>query len=478
MHLGSDDPTKGRNQGARSWTLLLFWDGGSEAHQLMPDAQVVLGRGDDCDLRIPHESVSRRHAVLRGHDGGWHIEDLESSNGTFVAGARLGKGAARRVEPGTIVMLGDARLIVDGGSMHAPAPSKKAASGFGEAVSRVMRLIELLADSPLPILLLGETGVGKGRFAEEIHGRSSRATRPFVRINCAAVPEPLLESELFGHERGAFTGAVQAKQGMLETADGGTVLLDEIGEVALPTQAKLLHVLEHNEVLRVGGLKPRGINVRFIAATNRDIELLIGSGHFRRDLYFRIAGVPLLIPPLRERTEEIPAMIDAFLEEACLPSRRSRPPISEAAMERLTRYAWPGNIRELRNVVMRATLVCGDGPILPEHLLLELATPALVRESQQPEGVSHQATLRPPPGFRPDPSCDPAKSLEVELRDFERQCVQETLERFGGHQGKAAEHMGISRRTLTNKLNKLALPRPRKDKRAGRRTPRNSGPVR
>jgi two-component system response regulator AtoC len=468
MHVGSDDPTKGRTQGAPSWRVLLFWDGGSEAHVLMPDARLVLGRGDDCDLRILHESVSRRHAVLSGHDGGWQIEDLESSNGTFVAGARLRKGVARRIDPGMVVMLGDARLIIDGGSIEAPPPSTRPAGGYSEAVSRVMRLIELVADSPLPILLLGETGVGKGRFAEEIHRRSSRAARPFVRINCAAVPEPLLESELFGHERGAFTGAVQAKQGMLETAEGGTVLLDEIGEVALPTQAKLLHVLEDNEVLRVGGLKPRAINVRFVAATNCDIESLIGSGQFRRDLYFRIAGVPLLIPPLRLRTEEIPAMVDAFLEEACSRSRRSRPSISEAALERLTRYAWPGNIRELRNVVMRATLVCGEGPILPEHLLLELATNAVVRELQPPEAIRHEATLRPPPDLRGELGFDPAKSLEMELRDFERQCVQETLERFGGHQGKAAEHMGISRRTLTNKLNKLELPRPRKHKPGGK----------
>jgi two-component system response regulator AtoC len=454
MHLGSDDPTKGRDLVASGFQLFLFWEGGSEAYPVRPDARLVVGRGDDCDLRVPHASVSRRHAIITGSAGIWHIEDLESSNGTFVGGVRLGK-AAERVEPGMVVMLGDARLILDGGA-PSPATPRKREEGPDQPMDRVARLVDLVADSALPILLLGETGVGKGHLAEDIHRRSSRANAPFVRLNCAAVPESLLESQLFGHERGAFTGAVHAKPGILETADRGTVFLDEIAELARATQAKLLHVLEHNEVLPVGGLRPRPIDVRFVAATNCDVQSLLHDGHFRRDLYFRIAGVPLLVPPLRERSSEIPGLVRRFVDEVCSRSRRAAPAISAEAIKTLMGYAWPGNIRELRNVVTRAALLCGNGPMLVEHLLLDTGAP-----------VTHVGLPLPSQAPLPKDTMIPEapKTLGDELLNFERRCVLDALDAFGGHQGKAAEHMGITRRTLTNKLNKLALPRPRKDKR-------------
>jgi transcriptional regulator with PAS, ATPase and Fis domain len=335
----------------------------------------------------------------------------------------------------------------------------------------------------LSVLLLGETGVGKGRLAQEIHRRSSRASGPFVRLNCAAVPEALLESELFGHERGAFTGAVRAKAGILETANGGTAFLDEVGEIAGSTQAKLLHVLEHGEVMRVGGLEPRKIDVRFIAATNQSV---VAGGEFRRDLYFRLAGVPLRIPPLRERTDEIAAMARGFIEEACAQSRRACPGISADAMGALVAYPWPGNVRELRNVVARAALVCAGAVVRPEHLMFDTAAlhPAAAPAVSAPspplsEQVRAQTIVPPPPepaeaGRSPFPfpldaapppdDTGASRRLEADLRDYERRRIQQALDRFGGHQGKAAEHLGISRRTLTNKLNELGLPRPRKGK--------------
>jgi DNA-binding NtrC family response regulator len=475
MGVSFDDPTKMPTARSPGWRLVVFWEGGSEAIDLRPNARLVLGRADDSDVCIPHESVSRRHALLTGSGGTWRIEDIGSSNGTFVAGVRLPKGEPQSVTPGTVVMLGDARFVLDGAGAGAGAT---VAAGINagttpsqdEGMQVVQRLVSLVADSMLSVLLLGETGVGKGRLAEEIHRRSSRASGPFVRLNCAAVPEPLLESELFGHERGAFTGAIRAKTGILETASGGTAFLDEVGEMPGSTQAKFLHVLEHNEVQRIGGLEPRPIDVRFIAATNQEV---VAGGGFRRDLYFRLAGVPLRIPPLRERPAEIPAMVRTFIAEACAQSRRPCPEISDEAMARLAAYAWPGNVRELRNVVARAALVCGSPIVLPEHLIFDTAAldpPSQPRSS--PSGMAADLDRPPRPGMptsiptaqrsEPTEAAPEGGRLEVDLREYERARIVEALELFGGHQGKAAAHLGVSRRTLTNKLNGLRLPRPRK----------------
>jgi transcriptional regulator with PAS, ATPase and Fis domain len=388
--------------------------------------------------------------VLRVARGGWEVEDLGSANGTFLSGARIAPSQPAAIAPQAIVGIGDARLVIDAAPL--PAPDDP----WDEPMRRVERLVDLVADSPLPVLLLGETGVGKGRMAERIHARSSRAERPFVRLNCAAVPESLLESELFGHERGAFTGAVQAKPGLLEAADGGTMFLDEIGEMQRATQAKLLHVLEHGVVMRVGAITPRRIDVRFVAATNRELDAHVASGQFRRDLYFRLAGVPVLIPPLRERPTDILALAEAFLREECARVAAPPPAISQDARERLARHAWPGNIRELRNVVLRAALLSRDGVLRAEHLLLDAGAFAPTPFTAWAAGPVAPTTIPPPP------ATGEARTLASEVREAERRKIAEALERCAGHQGKAAEHLGISRRTLTNKLNELGFARPRK----------------
>ncbi len=229
------------------------------------------------------------------------------------------------------------------------------------ALARLEPLVNKVAASNISVLVLGETGVGKEVLARMIHERSPRADKPLVCLNCASLSESLLESELFGHEKGAFTGAVTAKAGLLESAGGGTAFLDEVGEMPLSLQAKLLRVLEQREVLRVGAVTPRAIDVRFVAATNRDLDHEISAGRFRQDLYFRLNGFAIVIPPLRERTEEIEALAKHFVALACKQSGRRPIGIGSDALEVLRSYEWPGNIRELKNVIDRAVLLCSGG---------------------------------------------------------------------------------------------------------------------
>ncbi|MBK7862112.1 MAG: sigma 54-interacting transcriptional regulator [Archangiaceae bacterium] len=308
-------------------------------------------------------------------------------------------------------------------------------------------LVKRVAQSDIPVLLLGETGVGKEVFAESVHQGSARKRGPFLRLNCAALTETLLESELFGHEKGAFTGAVKTKVGLLESATSGTVLLDEIGEMPIATQAKLLRVLEQKEVIRVGDVKPRAIDVRFVAATHRDLESSIEKGTFRKDLYFRLNGVTLVIPPLRERVGEIESMARHFIARAARQFHRSpEPTLSAEALAMLRAYAWPGNLREMRNVLERATLLCNGNVIGPDDLPGEkFATPVLERERTS-------ATVHAVPG---------SGTVEFEA---ERQRIMSALETHGGNQTLAAKQLGISRRTMLNRLDAYAIPRPRKGK--------------
>ena len=339
------------------------------------------------------------------------------------------------------------------------------------AMARVFERVRKVAATPTAVLLLGETGVGKEVLAETIHRMSPRASKPCVRLNCAALSETLLESELFGHERGAFTGANQVKPGLLETAEGGTVFLDEAGDLPLPLQAKLLRVIEERQVLRVGGLKPRPIDVRFLAATNRDLELEVLKGTFRQDLFFRLNGVTLTIPPLRERVSEIEPLARAFVAQFCARSGRSpAPAISTEALELLKRYSWPGNIRELRNVIERAVLLCPSGSITLEHLPVEkmraTRLPPPPSDPTPPPRLPPPAPATtassgepPPPTWREE---DGSMDVRREIAQLERRRILDALDRCAGNQTQAATLLGISRRTLVNRLDAYAIARPRK----------------
>ncbi len=314
------------------------------------------------------------------------------------------------------------------------------------AIQNLDRIVQRIAGGQISVLVTGETGVGKEVLAERLHRLSRRAEKPFLRLNCAALSESLLESELFGHEKGAFTGAVAAKAGLLETADGGTVFLDEIGELPMTIQVKLLRVLEERQVLRVGALKTYSIDVRFLAATNRDLEAEIIRGTFRQDLYFRLNGITLVIPPLRERTSEIPDLAAGFLRQSAERNHIDGVPgITPAAMAMLRSYSWPGNIRELRNVMERALLLAG-GTIDVEHLPLE----------------KMRTGAPPPPVVAPKPVVH--EELEAPLETFadERVRILEALTRAGGNQTEAAKLLGYSRRKLIDRLIQFQIPRPRK----------------
>jgi two-component system response regulator AtoC len=342
------------------------------------------------------------------------------------------------------------------------------------AMRRLYELAERVAPGDIGILVLGDTGVGKEVMAEELHRLSPRRDHPFLRLNCAALSESLLESELFGHERGAFTGAHQTKAGLLETAQGGTVFLDEIGELPMAMQVKLLRVLEERQVWRVGGVKPRAIDVRFVAATNRNLEEEVAMGRFRQDLFFRLNGVSLLIPPLRERVEEIEDLAHEFIEQIAKQlGRPSPPPLGPDVLELMLSYGWPGNIRELRNAIERAVLLAGNGPIQREHFPVEKMT-ATVNTPLSPTPPMAQLvdvaflgkeTLVPPAGAPLDER-SLGDRLRQQVKEVERQHIMNALNRCGGNQTRAARELGISRRTLISRLEEYNIPRPLKDRRA------------
>jgi two-component system, NtrC family, response regulator AtoC len=304
-----------------------------------------------------------------------------------------------------------------------------------------------VAQTPISVLILGDTGAGKEVLAYEIHRRSPRCNAPFVPLNCAALSPTLLESELFGHEKGAFTGAGQSQPGLLETAHEGTVFLDEIGELSPDIQVKLLRVIEDKLVTRVGSRRPREVDVRFISATNRDLEAEVAKGAFRRDLYFRLNGVSFEIPPLRTRREEIGPLAEHFVRLAC--DAVARPPLVLApdTLRALEAYDFPGNVRELKNVIDRAVALCRDATIRPYHLPDTLMA--------YTEEVSIEEDLLAPPS--------PFDRLRTDMAKLERERIVEALTLCGGNQTKAADLLGISRRTLVSRLDTYGLPRPRKN---------------
>jgi DNA-binding NtrC family response regulator len=304
--------------------------------------------------------------------------------------------------------------------------------GASPAMQQVKSLLARIAASPAStVLLTGETGTGKDLAAKAIHYNSDRANKPFVNITCSALPEQLLESELFGHERGAFTDARQQKRGLFETADGGTVFLDEIGEMTAGLQSKLLRFLEEKAFKRVGGLSDIRVNVRVVAATNRNLDEEVKSGKFREDLFYRLQVMPILLPPLRERRGDVPRLAAYYIDRFNREFRKKVRGLSAAAAKTLDQYQWPGNVRELKNAIERAMLLIDRETLEPDDFTTLTRTVATTAFKLPPEGVN--------------------------LEELERQLLTQALERAGGNQTQAAQLLGINRDQVRYRIEKFGL---------------------
>jgi DNA-binding NtrC family response regulator len=565
------------------WHLLVFHAGSSSLFPLPPDGEVLIGRGEDAQLRIAHTSISRAHAriVLAGERA--TLTDLGSHNGTRVNGIRLAR--AHDLKPGDVISLGAATLVLQHDAQGAPRRSiverSQLQERLAEEVARAIRfsrpvtlisidlgqplpplklaeivlpglelinvvgmggpnellvvlpevavdaaqpvaarlvallaelapearaglascpahaadadaligvarntanharpghtlaadetvtvrrigehrvviadpamihlydLIARVAESDLPVLILGETGVGKEIAAAAIHQGSRRRDKPLVAINCAAIQELLVESELFGYERGAFSGATAAKPGRLESAHGGTVLLDEVGELSATAQAKLLRAVETRRISRLGAVTERELDIRLLCATNRNLEEEIARGRFRQDLFFRISAATVTLPPLHERPGEIALLAADFLQHFCDELARPLKTLSPEAREALVAYRWPGNVRELKHLMHYLASVVTDRVIEPHHILPRLR--------------GERARTSPLPSAAPSPAGDAApqfRRVEDEVRELEKDRMERALAAAEGNQRRAAELIGMPLRTFTAKMSRYQI---------------------
>lgn len=331
--------------------------------------------------------------------------------------------------------------------------------GGSEILKNVQRLIEEVAPTRTTVLVQGESGTGKELVARAIHDQSNRRDKPFVKVNCAALPEALFESELFGHEKGAFTGAIRSQRGKFELADGGTLLLDEITEMPLSLQAKLLRVLQEREIQKIGSEEEIPVDVRLICTTNRDLHEDVAAGNFREDLFYRLNVIPFHVPPLRDRRDDIPGLVGHFIDRYNRENGFAVDSLSQAAMDRLLAHDWPGNIRELENTVQRAVVLTKRGLVPPENLG-PVETPALSRRIHSadataasfvaPAKEAEHPVLRSP--LPPVAVGGSSPYVGQTLDQIERLAIEATLSECAGNRTRAAERLGISIRTLRNKL--------------------------
>lgn len=427
--------------------MLLVVTGSARGRKVKFNEQLSIGKAPDNDLVLSDDTVSRHHCVLERRAGAIIVRDLGSTNHT-----RVGRTAVREatIEPGSTITVGNVELVLRSEPNRAQilpseAPNFGDAIGSSLAMRSIFGLLERIAPTDACVLLEGETGTGKDVLARAIHERSARKDHEFLVVDCGAISYNLIESELFGHERGAYTGAVASRQGAFELAGKGTVFLDEVGELPLDVQPKLLRVLESGEYRRVGGNKTLRTEARIIAATKRNLREEVERGKFREDLYFRLSVVPITVAPLRQRREDIPGLVERFLDQA----RRRVPDAANVTLSRetlaaLSAHDWPGNVRELRNVLDRAIYVAAAGGEREVRLVDVPVSPTPVGSTQTPF-----------------PAFEPAKSYR-EVRadfeaDFERRYVSWLLDRHAGNISAAAREAKMDRKHLYDLARKHGL---------------------
>jgi DNA-binding NtrC family response regulator len=407
--------------------------GGRERTVPVTAAGVEVGKDPTCDAPVDDPFVSARHLRIAPQGGRWHLADLGSTNGTFISGARVSRA---ELPFGVTVTLGDAELVLE--PRDAPEPPR--AEAFEGMISRdpgmrqVFELVERVGASDAAVTILGETGAGKELVARALHARSPRHDAPFIPVNCSAIAETLIESELFGHEKGAFSGAERLRKGAFEEADRGTIFLDEIGELPLDLQPKLLRVLELGEVKRVGASRPLQVNVRIVAATHRDLPAQVRAGKFREDLFYRLCVVPVTVPPLRRRRGDVRALAEAFLARAAprgLPIR-----FTDEALAKLEGYDWPGTVRQLRNVVQRALLFRGEGQHVPAA------------------AITFEDT-RVAPGDAGDDDTLYVRGLTLE--EIEREAIRLSLRRHRGKRAAVVRELQIAKSTVMKRIGQWGL---------------------
>jgi transcriptional regulator with GAF, ATPase, and Fis domain len=405
---------------------------------------IRVGKAPDNDLAVIDETVSRVHFEIVRDAKGYLLRDLRSTNGTFLDGAEIKEAYLRA---GSVIGAGAIELKFTPFEERIEIlPSDKEV--LGEMVGRssqmreIFGLIERIAATDATVLIEGETGTGKDMIARTLHALSPRCEQPFVVVDCGAVSGTLIESELFGHEKGAFTGAVASRQGAFELASRGTVFLDELGELSLDLQPKLLRVLEQRELRRVGGSKVIPVDLRVIAATRKDLRSEVEKGKFREDLYFRLNVVPIVAPSLRDRRADIPLLCEHFLARLAPPGKE-RPTLSEDTMAALMAHDWPGNVRELRNVIERALALGTD----PGRLVAPLGASPFTRAATP--GLVDEALFSPDLSFR--------EQKERWTEEFERRYVRWLLDRAEGNISKAARAADMDRKYLHKLLKKYGV---------------------
>ena len=420
-------------------------------HKLQVDAFTV-GKDSSNDLVLNERFISSRHLKVTRSDNRFHLVDQQSTNGTWIGPVRVFEA---EIPLFSTVKLGDTEIVFEPTSTAALVASSKGGTtyegmiGTDGAMRSLAEIIDRVAPSTAAVAIFGESGTGKELVARAVHNRSTRAEKAFIPVNCAAISKELIESELFGHEKGAFTGAEKAHRGAFEEADGGTLFLDEIGELPLELQAKLLRALESGEIKRVGAARPMNVDVRIVAATNRDLLDDSRKGRFREDLYYRLCVVPLSLPPLRNRKADVPALAQHFLK--LFSPKGQTVTLGQDALAKLANHQWPGNVRELRNVLHRALLLRRGHAVEAGDITFQ----------NNAAGATGSLPGPTPIATGPSPLSgeiyQPGRTLEDHLQSLEKEIVLQALKFHGNSKEKAGRELGIGRSTIFKRLKDWGL---------------------